>query len=569
MDSEPPMTQNFNDSESEEDEIIVNKTQIGSKDEVDKVDEVDEVLRDLEDENEGSDLTEQQKKKRLQTQRLWLLEWASNDNTSRRFLEYLLSEMPFDETFPFEEASSISNLVWHFCRFAVSEESAKQENPLALLHAAKLLSYRPADEVPPGSPKTVQALACDLKGAYAMCRLQKSTKEFLNYCNSLKLGSSVAEVQLKKALDEAKNRLNQTQKRSEAEMPLKRHYDLIRIGDVISRIRANSPFSPILVETFNDVVRAKYLRKAALEAKFEYAVVCTKGKYVKESAAVRRFLNLAPEKPKEKENPKPKQAAPQAKPTKEKTKEKPRLEIEKPKKAQATNDAVPTGEVQEIEVDLRNGVPKPDEPSYTMVDLVEDSDQEQSFSDIIERRETNPTIPQKRKMPTAKDITLKSYKETNASGIPHRRSTVKVMRKRWSKEEEENLIKGVARFSTSWTLIYRYFRENFQDRTTVDLKDKWRNLMKHQPQQTQERVQKQKDVLKRNYIDLSNKNKKQKEREEDEEEVLELEPGDDIEDADEEHEKNKKQDKGEKSRKEESSDDDLLQSGPFAKKMRT
>ena len=48
--------------------------------------------------------------------------------------------------------------------------------------------------------------------------------------------------------------------------------------------------------------------------------------------------------------------------------------------------------------------------------------------------------------------------------------------KRWSDEEIEHLLLGLMKYGlSSWTTICQ--RWNFEDRTTVDLKDKWRNLV--------------------------------------------------------------------------------------------
>jgi hypothetical protein len=47
----------------------------------------------------------------------------------------------------------------------------------------------------------------------------------------------------------------------------------------------------------------------------------------------------------------------------------------------------------------------------------------------------------------------------------------------WSEEEVQNLKAGVARFGAGkWKTILSFY--NFNNRTTVDLKDKWRNLCK-------------------------------------------------------------------------------------------
>ncbi|GAB4855878.1 hypothetical protein Ancab_024517 [Ancistrocladus abbreviatus] len=52
-------------------------------------------------------------------------------------------------------------------------------------------------------------------------------------------------------------------------------------------------------------------------------------------------------------------------------------------------------------------------------------------------------------------------------------------RKRWSPLEEDTLRQGVKKFGVgNWTLILKSYREIFEGRTDVDLKDKWRNLIR-------------------------------------------------------------------------------------------
>lgn len=52
-------------------------------------------------------------------------------------------------------------------------------------------------------------------------------------------------------------------------------------------------------------------------------------------------------------------------------------------------------------------------------------------------------------------------------------------RKGWSLQEEETLRNGVARFGQgNWKLIRDCYSDIFEDRTEVDLKDKWRNMMR-------------------------------------------------------------------------------------------
>jgi telomeric repeat-binding factor 1 len=49
--------------------------------------------------------------------------------------------------------------------------------------------------------------------------------------------------------------------------------------------------------------------------------------------------------------------------------------------------------------------------------------------------------------------------------------------KRWTDEETENLRQGVDRWGTKWAKILQSY--DFNERTGVDLKDRWRNLSKN------------------------------------------------------------------------------------------
>ena len=49
--------------------------------------------------------------------------------------------------------------------------------------------------------------------------------------------------------------------------------------------------------------------------------------------------------------------------------------------------------------------------------------------------------------------------------------------RRWTEEETENLRQGVERWGTKWALILQSY--DFDERTGVDLKDRWRNLCKN------------------------------------------------------------------------------------------
>lgn len=59
-----------------------------------------------------------------------------------------------------------------------------------------------------------------------------------------------------------------------------------------------------------------------------------------------------------------------------------------------------------------------------------------------------------------------------------RRGQKNLKRKRWTEEETASLRKGVEEHGTSWKVIKAEYSEILYDRTTVDLKDKWRNIQK-------------------------------------------------------------------------------------------
>ncbi|CAN1141857.1 Single myb histone 5 [Linum perenne] len=55
-------------------------------------------------------------------------------------------------------------------------------------------------------------------------------------------------------------------------------------------------------------------------------------------------------------------------------------------------------------------------------------------------------------------------------------------KRKWSSEEEAALKNGIKEFEAGfWKEILNSRRDEFNDRTEVDLKDKWRNMSKHVP----------------------------------------------------------------------------------------
>jgi len=80
------------------------------------------------------------------------------------------------------------------------------------------------------------------------------------------------------------------------------------------------------------------------------------------------------------------------------------------------------------------------------------------------------------------------------SGVPDIRFRNRVKR-RWSIEEEELLIKAVAKTGEgNWSKMMKEFK--FVDRTQVDLKDKWRNMKKKDTDQLHAKLNKALVLLK-------------------------------------------------------------------------
>ncbi|CAN1197864.1 Single myb histone 6 [Linum perenne] len=62
--------------------------------------------------------------------------------------------------------------------------------------------------------------------------------------------------------------------------------------------------------------------------------------------------------------------------------------------------------------------------------------------------------------------------------VPKRRRK----KKKWSSEEEAALKNGIEQFGVGfWKEILSSRRHEFNERTVVDLKDKWRNMSKYVP----------------------------------------------------------------------------------------
>ncbi|CAD5169356.1 unnamed protein product [Musa acuminata subsp. malaccensis] len=88
------------------------------------------------------------------------------------------------------------------------------------------------------------------------------------------------------------------------------------------------------------------------------------------------------------------------------------------------------------------------------------------------------------KSPAAEKITLPSPKRKKTCSpltiMENKKLVIRRKRKRWSSLEEETLRKAVRKHGVgNWKFILSCFSKIFEDRTEVDLKDKWRNMTRH------------------------------------------------------------------------------------------
>lgn len=75
-------------------------------------------------------------------------------------------------------------------------------------------------------------------------------------------------------------------------------------------------------------------------------------------------------------------------------------------------------------------------------------------------------------------------------------------RKRWSEQEIDNLYEGIARFGFgNWSDILNHY--NFDERNSLDLRDKWRNIEKIDPEGAAEKIR----ILRTRFKSLKNQNK--------------------------------------------------------------
>ncbi|GMH13058.1 hypothetical protein Nepgr_014899 [Nepenthes gracilis] len=96
--------------------------------------------------------------------------------------------------------------------------------------------------------------------------------------------------------------------------------------------------------------------------------------------------------------------------------------------------------------------------------------QTHSWDDSIEN--TTDGSPDRPHLPSPKRVNMSPLKNYQVVKFMRRRK-----RKKWCPEEEETLRTGVKKYGIgNWKLILNVYRNIFEERTEVDLKDKWRNL---------------------------------------------------------------------------------------------
>jgi len=135
--------------------------------------------------------------------------------------------------------------------------------------------------------------------------------------------------------------------------------------------------------------------------------------------------------------------------------------------------------------------------SYALKNIGEDPLNE-VFKQLEGQQDESPHL-RKVKSPRAQKILSPEEKQnideinrmlTQKDGMRRKLSSGQRVRMRFSEEEIENLFKGVARLGVGcWADIKNKY--SFVDRKPIDLKDKWRNLLKYHPEETVQRLDKE------------------------------------------------------------------------------
>ncbi|GLU10787.1 hypothetical protein SLE2022_275710 [Rubroshorea leprosula] len=122
---------------------------------------------------------------------------------------------------------------------------------------------------------------------------------------------------------------------------------------------------------------------------------------------------------------------------------------------------------------------------YKWDDSIDDDDSSEERAKRLQLsnpKNTDVSPPNKRKTPNFARNNRRAERGSNAVASPlKKQESPKFARKRkarrWSLQEEEALRDGVEKYGIgSWKMILKSNPEAFQERTEVDLKDKWRNL---------------------------------------------------------------------------------------------
>ncbi|OMP04974.1 hypothetical protein CCACVL1_02082 [Corchorus capsularis] len=111
------------------------------------------------------------------------------------------------------------------------------------------------------------------------------------------------------------------------------------------------------------------------------------------------------------------------------------------------------------------------------VDLTMDSGLNHVVVDLT--MDSSPVMKEQGVKPVVVDLTMDSspvLKEHDLNSVEQARKLLRRPRTFWTKKEEDVLVQGVHRHGKAWTHILNSNPTVFRNRTSVDLKDKWRNL---------------------------------------------------------------------------------------------
>ncbi|GER28125.1 telomeric repeat binding protein [Striga asiatica] len=97
------------------------------------------------------------------------------------------------------------------------------------------------------------------------------------------------------------------------------------------------------------------------------------------------------------------------------------------------------------------------------------------WEDSIDRSQEDPASGSRLLLPSPKPINMSPLDRYEVKNLKRRRKG-----RKWSLAEEDTLRTGVEKYGKgNWKVILTAYRDEFEGRTEVDLKDKWRNLTRH------------------------------------------------------------------------------------------